>query len=152
MKFCCSIGIFLNSAHLICRSKDISKCFRGSLRLRDNESLLYIRSGYEAVSYIKFCKRHHLHGTLEGLSRCILNALLGIIQMVRGTPNYIMVWILLHKYSRIPITTMCEADSCPLSCGFFCLLAPNTYGSVPIKYLGYHKKGKKRKSNNERCV
>ena len=41
MKFGCSIGIFLNSAHLICRSTDISKCFRGSLRLRDNESRLY---------------------------------------------------------------------------------------------------------------
>ena len=42
MKFGCSIGIFLNSAHLICRSTDISKCFRGSLRLRDNESRLYV--------------------------------------------------------------------------------------------------------------
>ena len=42
MKFGCSIGIFLNSAHLICRSTDISKCFRGSLRLPDNESLLYL--------------------------------------------------------------------------------------------------------------
>ena len=41
MKFGCSIGIFLSSAHLICRSTDISKCFRGSLRLRDNESRLY---------------------------------------------------------------------------------------------------------------
>ena len=45
MKFGCSIGIFLNSAHLICRSTDISKYFRGSLRLRDNESRLYIKSG-----------------------------------------------------------------------------------------------------------
>ena len=33
---------FLNSAHLICRSTDISKCFNGSLRLRDNESRLYL--------------------------------------------------------------------------------------------------------------
>ena len=41
MKFGCSFGIFLNSAHLICRSRDISKCFSGSLRLRDNESRLY---------------------------------------------------------------------------------------------------------------
>ena len=38
----CSIGIFLNSANLICRSVDISKCFRGSPHLRDNESRLYI--------------------------------------------------------------------------------------------------------------
>ena len=38
VKFSCSICIFLSSANLICRSTDISKCFRGSLRLRDNES------------------------------------------------------------------------------------------------------------------
>ena len=38
VKFGCSICIFLSSANLICRSTDISKCFRGSLRLRDNES------------------------------------------------------------------------------------------------------------------
>ena len=42
MKFACLIGIFLNSANLICRSTVISKCFRGSLRLRDNESRLYL--------------------------------------------------------------------------------------------------------------
>ena len=42
MKFGGSFGIFLNSAHLICRSTDISKCFNGSLRLRDNESRLYM--------------------------------------------------------------------------------------------------------------
>ena len=41
MKFGCLIGIFLNPAHLICRGTDISQCFRGSLRLRDNESRLY---------------------------------------------------------------------------------------------------------------
>ena len=40
-KFGCSIGIFLRSAHLICRNTDISKCFRESLRLRDNESRLF---------------------------------------------------------------------------------------------------------------
>ena len=44
MKFGCSFGIFLNSAHLICRSTDISMCFSGSLRLRDNESRLYWQS------------------------------------------------------------------------------------------------------------
>ena len=40
--FGCAICIFLNSENLICRSTDISKCFNGSLRLRDNESRLYI--------------------------------------------------------------------------------------------------------------
>ena len=42
MKFGCAICTFLKSENLICRSMDISKCFRGSLQLRDNESRLYI--------------------------------------------------------------------------------------------------------------
>ena len=53
MKFGCSFGIFLNSALLICRSTDISKCFSGSLRLRDNESRLYLSiylSIYRSIS------------------------------------------------------------------------------------------------------
>ena len=36
-------NVFLSSANLICRSKDISKCLRESLR--DNESRLYILNG-----------------------------------------------------------------------------------------------------------
>ena len=51
VKFSSSIGIFLNSANLICRSTDISKCFRGSLRLRDNESRLYFGAGQNGVIY-----------------------------------------------------------------------------------------------------
>ena len=38
----CSIYYFLKSANLTCQSMDISKCFRESLGLRDNESRLYI--------------------------------------------------------------------------------------------------------------
>ena len=41
VKFSYSVDIFLNSANLICRSTDSSKCLRGSLQLRDNESRLY---------------------------------------------------------------------------------------------------------------
>ena len=33
---------FLTSATMICRGTDISKCFRGSLGIRDNESRLYL--------------------------------------------------------------------------------------------------------------
>ena len=40
VKCACSIYSFLNSANLICRGTDISKYFRGSLGLRDNESQL----------------------------------------------------------------------------------------------------------------
>ena len=69
MKFGCSIGIFLNSAHLICRSKDISKCFRGSLRLRDNESRLYLRMNYR-FEKITLCQcmnfRWHFTYNLRG--------------------------------------------------------------------------------------
>ena len=43
VKFGNSIGIFPNSANLICRSTDISKCFGGSLLLRDNDSRLYLK-------------------------------------------------------------------------------------------------------------
>ena len=60
VKFGCSFGIFLNSAHLICRSTDISKCFRGSLRLREHESRLYfpyflsgLSIAYQINPYIK---------------------------------------------------------------------------------------------------
>ena len=38
VKFGCSVCIFLSSANLLCRSMDISKCFRGSPRLQDNKS------------------------------------------------------------------------------------------------------------------
>ena len=48
-KFGCLFGIFLNSVNLICRSTDISKCFRGSPRLRDNESQLYIVIPWNSV-------------------------------------------------------------------------------------------------------
>ena len=47
MKFGCFISIFLNSAKfLLCRRTDISKCVRGSLRLRDNESRLYNKTDF----------------------------------------------------------------------------------------------------------
>ena len=42
VKFGCAICIFLNSENLICLNTDISKCFRGSLQLRDNKSQLYM--------------------------------------------------------------------------------------------------------------
>ena len=38
--------VFLNSADLICQGMDISKCFRESLRLPDNESRLYLCGGH----------------------------------------------------------------------------------------------------------
>ena len=42
---------FPQFANLICRSTDISKCFRGSLRLRDNESRLYLTVGFWLCLY-----------------------------------------------------------------------------------------------------
>ena len=74
VKFRCSIGIFLNTAHLICRSTDISKCFRGSLRLRDNESRLYLLpvsrrvtlKGKSCLSWGKFFP-FRVNPSLEGI-------------------------------------------------------------------------------------
>ena len=43
--------IFLISATLIFRGTDISKCFRGSLGIRDNESRLYI-DGYFVLMFL----------------------------------------------------------------------------------------------------
>ena len=42
MKCGCTIYFILNSANVICQSTDISKYFRESLGLRDNESRLYL--------------------------------------------------------------------------------------------------------------
>ena len=39
--------VFLKSANLICRDTDISKYFRESLRLRDNESRLYFLPSFK---------------------------------------------------------------------------------------------------------
>ena len=53
--FICKIWLFEfffhNTTNLICRSTDISKCFRGSLRLRDNESRLYTDTRNNEVSF-----------------------------------------------------------------------------------------------------
>ena len=43
----CSIHFFLNLANLICRGTDISKYFRQSLGIRENEGRLYITLTYE---------------------------------------------------------------------------------------------------------
>ena len=42
MKFGFLFVVYLNSAILICQSTDISNCFRGFLRLRDNVSRLIL--------------------------------------------------------------------------------------------------------------
>ena len=47
---------FLTSATLIFRSTDISKCFRESLGIRDNESQLYI---YLYVAHDGICIKIH---------------------------------------------------------------------------------------------
>ena len=44
---------FLNTTNLMCRSTDISNCFLGSLRFRDNESRLYFPMSF-CVSSIEY--------------------------------------------------------------------------------------------------
>ena len=63
MKFGCSFGIFLNSAYLICRITDISKCFSGSLGLRDNESRLYHEKENKCYLFKKCPRRHSKVGS-----------------------------------------------------------------------------------------
>ena len=69
--FVCEIGLFdlsffLNSANLICRDTDISKYFRGSLGLRDNESRLYFISFGSIGPFVE--NGVQLMYTLEGVS------------------------------------------------------------------------------------
>ena len=52
MKFGCSFAILLNSANLIYRSTDISRCFRESLGLRDNENHLHITLKVEGYNFM----------------------------------------------------------------------------------------------------
>ena len=56
----CSNYFFLNSANLICRGTDISKYFRGSLGIRDNESQLYYFSFLMALQKIYFAVLPHI--------------------------------------------------------------------------------------------
>ena len=70
MKFGCSIGIFLNSAHMICRSTDISQCFRGSFRLRDNESRLYLQTN----AHSRCIKKSECNFSYTILFKCEINA------------------------------------------------------------------------------
>ena len=48
----CSIHLFLNSANLICRGTDISKYFRESLGIRDNESRLYWFASFNQFRFL----------------------------------------------------------------------------------------------------
>ena len=74
MKFGCSISIFLNSAKLICQSTDISKCLRGSLLLRANESRLYFLLSRALFLIFKFnMKVFYVMGKTL-VRRAILNA------------------------------------------------------------------------------
>ena len=56
---------FLSSENLICRGTDISKCFRESLGIRDNESRLYMNILYAPVTLTLLsseqnCSRRHV--------------------------------------------------------------------------------------------
>ena len=69
--FICDIWLFDLSffsvlQKLIRRRTDISKCFRGSLRLQDNKSPLYIENHVISVLYIRFIRLDQKH---VGLAR-----------------------------------------------------------------------------------
>ena len=56
--------VFLTSATLIFRGADISKCFRESLEIRDNESRLYYKHYREYRKNLKFLKETLYEETL----------------------------------------------------------------------------------------
>ena len=58
---CDLICIFLNSENLICLTTDISKCFRGSLQLQDNESRLYM--GEQLLDFLNDLTNPHFSST-----------------------------------------------------------------------------------------
>ena len=91
MKFGCSNCFFLNTTNLICRHTDISKCFSGSLRFRDNESRLYVDElirkevlpgawGVEA--------KYHLFRKLGGTSKYVSGA--GTKLLILGSLGAVM--------------------------------------------------------------
>ena len=92
VKFGCAICIFLDFENLICRSTDISKCFRGSLQLRDNESRLYLVFPNDLLYEVEasgsgmcFCNIHLSYSTVandrlvESFSKISLEGLISIL-------------------------------------------------------------------------
>ena len=92
MKFGCSIGIFLSSAHLICRSTDISKYFRGSLRLRDNESRLYFDNAGSIACSIN--------------NKCVVNLVLELTDLFP-----LILWFTVYPYDTRYYCIVCQCDS-----------------------------------------
>ena len=81
MKFGCSNCFFLSTTNLICRSTDISKCFRGSLRFRDNKSRLYIRHVI-ILNSDKFPERQSGKLIISIVMDYIINLLFTLLQIV----------------------------------------------------------------------
>ena len=57
-----NVAVFLNSATLICRGTDISKCFKETLGIRDNESRLYFEKHsselrFGQLEWASWCKQ-----------------------------------------------------------------------------------------------
>ena len=77
----CLIYFFLNSANLICRGTYISKYFRESIGLRDNESRLCLITKFFLISHIVWCKCQSLNSSRQeyqdkkkfsGFSMCLV--------------------------------------------------------------------------------
>ena len=101
----CSNYFFLNSENLICRGTDISKCFRESLGIRDNESRLYL--------CYRICEKFKIHSDtkkakkLEELSQKFLESPVyeqRRVGKVRRMP--------LHSQALVP-TMVAHLDACP---------------------------------------
>ena len=82
----CSNYFFLNSANLICRGTDISKYFRQSLGIRDNESRLYINATYydmceSVIACLRTCNQNVSSGSR------LFGSVVGVLDFYPGKPG-----------------------------------------------------------------
>ena len=101
--------VFLISANLICRSTDISKCFRESLGIRDNKNRLYLNyykmasrlevtfvfckvAAHTTKFYLKFSHAKHFLNTERG------KALLAFANYYMNWSKTHHSWLLLKQY------------------------------------------------------
>ena len=80
---------FLSSASLICRGTDISKYFRDSLGIRDNESRLYFHHCVLHINETILClhlKSVFLHSLHHILSRVVVEEPLSILGTAQAPP------------------------------------------------------------------
>ena len=112
VKFGCLFGIFLSSVNLICRSTDTSKCFRGSLRLQENESRLLFQLGkfylkiVICLGYFKNCRKENSPSSsrflVQGIYWCLNATFCTLLTMQKCATVAVESWVgNTRKYLRL---------------------------------------------------